>query len=158
MFKSLLFAVGATGLALAGCNSFNEITYVALGQGPSAVVQKHATSEISGLVVLVPTTPIDPGIAKIPPVTPPDDVASRTQGLCPVYRLPALPPAPVAPLSQLNAIAPTDTASVDALTRAHIIELHRYIDQTRQLLIRSYQDYVKHCQQHRKTAARHSKS
>jgi hypothetical protein len=159
MLKFLFGAGIALGLALAGCNSFNKTTYLEVN--PEAIKATSASpseSNIGGLVVIVPDTRVDPTIVKAPPPAPPDESSAVTKGLCPAYRMPTLPPAPDVPIKQLDAIKPSDAAAVDALARAHIVELHKYIDQTQRILKVSYQDYVKRCQTHKKTAARHAKS
>ncbi|WP_144444104.1 hypothetical protein [Caballeronia arationis] len=101
---------------------------------------------------------VDPAIAKSPPPTPPDEPPPVTKGLCPAYRMPTLPRAPDVPIKQLDAIKPSDDAAVDALARAHIVELHNYIDQTQRILKKSYQDYVKRCETHKKHIEHRAKS
>ncbi|SAK59206.1 hypothetical protein AWB81_01808 [Caballeronia arationis] len=72
--------------------------------------------------------------------------------------MPTLPRAPDVPIKQLDAIKPSDDAAVDALARAHIVELHNYIDQTQRILKKSYQDYVKRCETHKKHIEHRAKS
>jgi hypothetical protein len=159
MLKFLFGAGIALGLALAGCNSFNKTTYLEVNpEAIKATSPVLSESHIGGLVVIVPDTRVDPAIVKVPPPAPPDESSAVTKGLCPAYRMPTLPPTPDVPIKQLDAIKPSDDAAVAALAREHIVELHKYIDQTQRILKISYQDYVKRCQSHRKTTARHAKS
>jgi hypothetical protein len=159
MLKFLFGAGIALGLALAGCNSFNKTTYLEVNQEAiRAGSSDHPASQISGLVVIIPDMRVDPAIAKSPPPTPPDEPPAVTKGLCPAYRMPALPRAPDVPLKQLDAIKPSDDAAVDALARSHIVELHSYIDLTQRILKKSYQDDVRRCETHKRTLGRPAKS
>jgi hypothetical protein len=159
MFKFLFGAGLALGLALAGCNSFNKSTYLEINPDTiRAAAADHPASQISGLVVIIPDTRVDPTIAKTPPPAPPDEPSVVTKGLCPAYRMPALPRAPEVPIKQLDAIKPSDDAAVDALARAHIVELHKYIDQTQSILKKSYQDYVRRCETNKKRIEHRARS
>lgn len=147
-------------LAMASSSCVNRnITYVSVPNASQLVTDRTksgvALTEhlvISGTTEIVPTQANnpDPKIVKVPPVTPPDEGRPK-KGFCPLYKLPELSPPPAAPLAQLTALKPTDTAQIDALTRNHIAELHQYIVDTQAEIEKSYKDYVANCErlQHR---------
>lgn len=159
MFKILRQGVVLVLFALASSSCVNRnVTYVNLPPASALVTDNVKNGEpvtakivISGTTEIVPTvTPPDQKIIKTPPVTPPDDMGPR-KGLCPLYKLPTLPPPPAAPLDKLSALKPTDTAQIDALTRTHIADLHQYIVTSQAEIAKSYKDYISNCQrlQHR---------
>ncbi len=135
--KRLTLTLAAFVLMLYGCNSFNHYYPVDPTAGKQSVV-------VSGLKETVPASDIDPKILKEPPPTP-EVFQVVPKGWCPPYTLPALPAVPKAPLDELNKVAPTDVGAIESMDIKHIVELHNYIITTRQMLDKSYSDYVKQC-------------
>jgi hypothetical protein len=147
-------------LAMASSSCVNRnITYVNVPSAAQLVTDRTKSGTpltehlvISGTTEIVPTPANnpDPKILKTPSVTPPDEYGPK-KGFCPLYKLPTLPPPPAAPLAQLTALKPTDTAQIDELTRSHIAELHQYIVDSQAMIAKSYKDYIANCErlQHR---------
>jgi hypothetical protein len=157
MFKRLSVALFLVASALSGCESFNHlnVTFQQLPDNKFREVAGETKMVVSGVTEIVPPAGQDPRIIKAPPVTPPDDkgpieAEKLIRSLCQVYHPPVLPPEPAAPYEKLSQLAPTDIAGIDALVRAHIVELHLYINTTQATLAKSYHDYALSCDSMRK--------
>ncbi|MBB5409273.1 hypothetical protein HDG34_003214 [Paraburkholderia sp. HC6.4b] len=69
----------------------------------------------------------------------------NAQDVCTRFVMPDLPAVPKAPLKELDAVLPGDTASALAISDRHIIDLHHYIVRLKRSLDTAYQDYLHRC-------------
>lgn len=128
-------------LFFAGCNSFNHTTY----EVPSTNTKTTHTVTVNGMKETVPDLHVDPKIVKTPPNVQEGVRTVPPKGWCPTYQLPKLPPEPAVPEDKLKALNPKDVNAVEALSAAHIVDLHNYIRRTQEMLDASYRTYQEQC-------------
>lgn len=142
--RTIILLVMVSGLV--SCQSFNHYT----------VINGKAVADAT----IDPTKKPGPGLAESLMHSdnfigdgggglPPDPNVPKNATLnviCPVYKLPDLPPMPDLPYDALAKAAQTNNNNAfDREALEHIKQLHEYINNTRKILRDSHQQYLREC-------------
>lgn len=76
---------------------------------------------------------------------PPVQDTKTMSRVCPIYRLPTLPPSPDLPYDQLAKVASNPNQPYDKMSETYIKQLREYIALIKELIRQSQDDYLRNC-------------
>lgn len=125
-------------LGLVSCNSFNTVNHFEVSGQPYLGMDPSLRQDPAMVEEIFPT----------PPDTVPTPVVEKkdTTPVCPIWRPPAIPKAPEAPIGEFKKLNPNDLEALDRLMQRHMASLHTYIKSVDERIKRANKDYFLNCQ------------